>query len=231
MINGKKYVLSFCDDFEGKDLDLNKWKYCEEQHRQDTDCYWRNDSLYLDGRSNLVIVADLDKDGTHKCGAIETKGIFEQTYGYYECKFKVEKKNGYWSAFWLWAPSVLNETGGSVNGCEIDIFEHVASERFYACNLHWNGYGKNHRTVGNTYYIDDKFYEEYHVAGFEWTEDLYSFYLDGKLIYSTVAEGICTEPLYILLSSEFGSWGGIPEDEKLPGLFIIDYVKAFRLDK
>lgn len=183
IINGKKYRLSFYDDFEGNILDKTKWTNCEEQHRQDTDCYWRDSAVRLDGKSNLIIEATKDDNGTHKSGAIETRGKFSQVYGYYECKFKVEKKNGYWSAFWLFSDAVFNENGGSVNGSEIDIFEHVGALNSYFCNIHWNGYGEKHKSVGNELLIDTDFYDTYHVAALEWTKDIYNFYLDGKHIF------------------------------------------------
>jgi beta-glucanase (GH16 family) len=227
IINGKRYRLTFFDDFNGKELDRTKWSNSKEQHRQDTDCWWRDDAIYLDGKSNLVIESKLDSDGTHKCGSIETRGKFEQTYGFYECKFKVEKKLGYWSAFWLFSDKVFNEEGGSIEGSEIDIFEHVAALDLYACNIHWNGYGAKHKSVGNDYTIDDSFYDDFHVASFLWDKEIYNFYLDGRHIYSTVTDGICNVPLFMILSSEFGSWAKEPNDDELPGKFIIDYVKVY----
>lgn len=229
IIGKNKYVLSFYDDFEGDKLDNTKWRHCGEQHRQDRDCWWRDDCVKLDGKSNLIIESRVAKDKTHESGAIETRDRFTQAYGYFECKFKVEKEPGYWSAFWLFSDLVYEEDKDSSYACEIDIFEHVAAIDMYACNMHWNGYGEKHKKTGNKYWIDDSFYDDYHVGALEWNKDIYNFYLDGKLIYSTVAEGICKNPLHIVLSSEFGSWGKDPINSKLPGLFIVDYVKVYEL--
>ncbi len=234
-LEGRRFSLSFEDNFDGTVLDESKWERCPEWKRQDLNCYWDNDMSYLDGEGNLILEVSYDKTNRYNCGAVRSKGKFEQTYGYFEARCRVNTVAGYWTAFWLMGETVGDITEGGVNGTEIDIMESAYfNEKKINYALHWDGYAENHKSIGQSDYVD--IYDgEYHVFSVLWTEEEYIFYVDGEERWRTSAEesgGICEAPLYIKLTTETGSWtmpkGGI---KNLPDCMKVDYVRVYAEEK
>lgn len=233
-IEGKNYTLSFEDNFEGNDLDETKWERCPEWKRQDLNNYWDNSMSYLDGEGNLIIGMSYDESSDRfLSGGVRSKGRFEQAYGYFEIRCTVNTVPGYWTAFWLMGESVGDETKGGKNGTEIDIMETPYLEKGEVQNtLNWDGYGSAHKSLGNVTKVN--IYDgEYHTFSLLWTENEYVFCTDGKETWRTnasEAQGTCEVPLYLKITSETGSWTGIPDPKDLPDLMKIDYVRVYRAE-
>lgn len=231
---GKKYTLTFSDDFDS--LDSSKWAYCPQQKRQDAGGVWRNScSSFEDG--NYVITCDVAEDGTPISGGIRSRNKFEQTYGLYNIRFKMEKAEGLWYAFWLLSQKMNDSTvgHGAVDGAEIDIIEVVPHEKELYTTIHWDGYGNNWDHKGEAFPIDDSFYDTYHDLWFLWDKKGYKLYLDGtaeeNLIFNLpgkkYGKGTCKEPCYMKITAEYGTWGGKIDTEQLPAHFYIDYVRVY----
>ena len=138
------WILTFEDDFNGTTLDTTKWHRCPEQRRQDVGGWWKDSQSFLDGKGHLVLKASISEDGTPISGAIHSKGLFEQAYGYFECRMKMQRTSGFWGAFWLMTEQVRNVTGTAVDGAEIDIIESGEFPRMGVNHaIHWDGYGKD----------------------------------------------------------------------------------------
>jgi beta-glucanase (GH16 family) len=231
-IDGQKYVLSFEDNFDGTELDTTKWERCPEEKRQDTIDYWDDDMSYLDGDGNLVIESCLDeKSGKFLSGGVRTHGLFEQAYGYFEIRCKINTVPGYWTAFWLMSGDVLSEKNGGRDGTEIDIFESpYCTEKKIQHTLNWDGYGSAHKAEGKI--VDADVYDgNYHTFSLLWTKDEYVFYIDGNESWRTdaqKAQGTCEVPLYLKITSETGSWTGLPKAENFPDYMYVDYVKVYK---
>lgn len=231
-LDGKTYTLSFEDDFDGDTLDETKWKRCPEQKRQDLNNYWDNSMSYLDGKGNLVIGMSYDKENDRfLSGGVRSKGRFEQAYGYFEIRCTVNSVPGYWTAFWLMGDSVADETNGGRNGTEIDIMETpYYSKKQVQNTLNWDGYGSSHKSSGNVTDID-VYDGKYHTFSLLWTDKEYVFYIDGKVSWRTDAAkalGTCEVPLFVKISSETGSWTGIPNPDDLPDKMLVDYVRVYK---
>lgn len=232
VVDGKTFILSFEDDFNGDTLDSTKWEKGPQQKRQDLNNYWDDSMVSLDGGGNLVIEMSYDKENDRfLSGAVRSRGKFEQAYGYFEIRCKVNNVPGYWTAFWLMGDSVSDETGGGRNGTEIDIMETPYFNTKQVQNtLNWDGYGYRHKSSGNVSDID--IYDgEYHTFSLLWTEDEYVFYTDGEETWRTdaaAALGTCEVPLFIKISSETGSWTGTPDPESLPDKMLTDYVRVYK---
>lgn len=241
-INGIQYVETFCDDFDGDTLDDTKWELCPEWDRQGGGSHWNDENVSLDGKGNLLLKADYaDGSDVLQCGAVRTAGKFEQTYGYFEIRCKFQTKDGFWSAFWMMPLVNSDEVIGGSDGTEIDIFEQVninkpasnGKPRVFNHVVHWDGYDKNHRSVGKNIKADVDIYDgEYHVFAVDWSKDAYEFYIDGQLSAtisaSEVNGGTSTVPQYMKISLESGSWSGPAAREDMPDYFTVDYVKAYQ---
>ena len=228
-INGKKYVLTFFDEFEGSKLDKKKWELCPEWQRQDVGGYWDDGMVSLrDG--NLVLTAAIREDGTPVSGAVRSRGKFSQNKGFFEAKCKLQKASGFWAAFWLMDEDMKNEPGnGAADGAEIDIME---SFDIYSGGvnhaIHWDGYNEYHKSATQAVY-DPAFYEGYHLFALEWTDEEYIFYIDGKETWRTSSPGMCENALYLKLTTEFGSWAAPLIKEQYPDEFLVDYVRVYKL--
>ena len=242
--NGKKYELTFSDEFNQDKIDSKNWNYCPQQQRQNVGGWWNNEcSTFENG--NYVITCKLSEADTSKypagtpiSGGIRSRGKFQQAYGLYNIRFKAEKAEGLWYAFWLMTDKMSDATAGNgaVDGAEIDIIEIVPHEKSYYTTIHWDGYGENHKgkhPEGKT--ISDSFYNKYHDLWFLWDKDGYKLYLDGTdqkhLIYNMpgkdYGEGTCTVPCYLKISAEFGTWAGSIVPSQLPAHFYVDYVRVY----
>ena len=231
-LEGRKYKLSFEDNFDGDKLDETKWERCPEWKRQDLNCYWDDDMSYLDGEGNLILETRFDTTNKYLCGAVRSKGKFEQAYGYFEIKCTVNTVPGYWTAFWLMGETVSDETGGGVNGTEIDIMESAfLEEKLIQNTLNWDGYGEAHKASGFKA-AADVYDGEYHTFSLLWKEDEYVFFIDGEESWRTNAEealGVCEVPLYMKVTAETGSWAKSPNVaiKGLPDYMKVDYVRVY----
>ena len=227
-VGGRTYVLSFEDEFDGDALDKKKWALCPEWKRQDVGGYWRNSEVEVrDG--NLWLRARIDDDGTPVSGAVRTLGLFEQAYGYFECRMMFPATTGFWGAFWMMCGDVGAEDGTAVSGAEIDIIETgECARRGVNHAIHWDGYGAAHKSVSKILPKRADLYEGWHTYGFQWTPDEYIFYIDGEETWRTSEPGICEQPGYMKLTTEFGSWAAPIVEEELPDYCRIDWVRVWR---
>lgn len=241
--DGKEYYQTFYDDFEGKELNLNNWNRCSQEERQPNmpnHGWWNDGCSYLDGNGNLVIEAK-QKNGRNISGAIDTKGLFEQSHGYYEIKFKCEDTSGMWYAFWLLGDNSEAKVGnGATDAAEIDIFELIPNENDRASNtfkstILWDSYGINKKSKESPRLnVKKEFYNKWHVLKFVWGETSYKLWMDDSLLYEMDASkmdvahfgGMCNGINYMIISSEFGNWGGSLKSDVLPARMYVDYVKV-----
>ena len=229
-IHGTLYDLTFEDDFEGDALDRNKWEYCPDWERGDLDPRGRWDrSMVAVEDGNLVLTAALNEDGVPISGAISTEHRFSQQGGYFECRCQLQQAPGFWGAFWLMDPKMRNVAGnGAEDGAEIDIMESFDIRQGGVNHaIHWDGYGSEHQSVGQPIY-DLDLYRGYHVFALAWTQSEYIFYIDGEETYRTSEPGMCQNPLYLLLTIEFGTWAGRIQEAGLPDRLLVDYVRVWQ---
>ncbi|MCL2512446.1 MAG: glycoside hydrolase family 16 protein, partial [Oscillospiraceae bacterium] len=177
----------WADEFDGDALDLTKWK---DHHWGGTTVrrgsYWNIEMAEVkDGFLNIKTEylpegINGGPPGFYTCG-IDTNGLFEQTYGYFEVRCILPKGAGQWAAFWMLNDGMGEVTGNGHSGAEIDIFEspyYSQKSIFYhnavSSNIHIDGYGADHKgaNICKTIVRGDP-YEEFHTYGLEWNEDEY----------------------------------------------------------
>lgn len=233
--NGKKYTLTISDDFDSFDTTI--WAKCPQIERQDAGGYWANKcSSVEDG--NLVITCTTTSTGTPISGGVKTRRSHDQTFGLYNIRFKMEKADGLWYAFWLLSDAMENDTtggNGAVDGAELDILEVVPHSGDFEMSVHWDGYFEHLKSYSEGIHVTDDFYDTYHEIWYLWDKDGYKLYLDGtdekSLVFSFSGkehgDGACGVPSYLIISAEYGTWGGEIDEEQLPAHLYVDYVRVY----
>lgn len=217
------YKLVWSDEFDGTELDRAKWDYRQLGPRRKA--INAKECVTLDG-GNLVLTTKRVGDQVHTA-MIGTEGKFEAAFGYFEVRVKLQTQVGHWSAFWLQSPTMTQVGDPKVNGTEIDIFEFLGNQRdTLHMNLHWDGYGKDHKHAGSTH-KDPALAEGFHVIGLEWTPERYGFFLNGKEVWST-DKGISHRKEYLILSLEVDKWAGDITRATLPDSMLVDYVRVYQ---
>ena len=243
------YELVFADEFDGDCLDETHWG-AHNQPGVRRGGYWTTEQAVVEN-GNLVIRTEYKTNGEFGAGwytaGLSTKDLFEQTYGYFECRCILPKGNGLWSAFWLTNRNVTNlTTGNAKKGAEIDVFEspfwHLGADRRnkVTSNIHYNGYKllTRYKNVGITA-LDNDPYENYNTYGVLWTPDAYIFYINGYEVARSAYGGVSEEDEYMILSCEVEGadakpthgWSGTIESNDKNSFtadFIIEYVHAYQ---
>lgn len=269
----RQFKLVWNDEFNGTALDASKWMYRtnfwgRKAHwfatHADNAVEVRNGELHMKlvkrpdgqfvspqlqtGEIMWDIPADPNAKGFWPLPARKPP-LFEHRYGYYECRFRLQKKGGWWSAFWMQTASNGVTLDPATSGVEHDIMESFFPGDIIAHCFHYNGYGPDHQkfllprcedafakevtaSVGS---------EDFHVIGLFWEPDGYTIYLDGVPRGPKVGgegnEAVSHVPEFILLTTEC-KWyrtkrmTGLPHED-LEGAwaakddFVVDYVRVF----
>jgi hypothetical protein len=220
---GKTWQLAWHDEFNGTDLDRSKWDAPEYERRGHL---WRAANAYLDGTGNAILeTAKIGERYASPC--IRTKGKFEKAFGYFETRCRLPMEQGHWSAFWLYNDSVGKIGNDGRDGTEIDIMEWPHRDGRVPLTLHWDGYGKEHKSEGSVVQRPAVLDGQFHTFALWWTPTEYVFYIDSEEVWRTRAGGVCQVPLYIKLSEEIGSWAGDITKATLPDRFVVDYVRVY----
>lgn len=261
-----RFELVWSDEFEGDELDETKWIY-NWWERERKGGYWHEDMVDVkDG--NLVITTayfenglptpdayknyfasrpnDKDYGPGWYTGVVETRGKFEQCYGYFECRAILPKSTGMWSAFWMMNDGVHKVDGSGKDGTEVDIFESMyykdvswGAGDAVVSGIHYDGYGEGHQGDSIGKWFANNPYEEYNTYGLEWNENEYIFYINGVETGRLSTGGVSQNPEYLLLSCEVAGANGVADADRhgtgkismKPGdtaEFIVDYVRVYQ---
>lgn len=207
--------MSWSDEFNGTAVDTSKWTVGTGARRDAT-----NTSAAVSVSGGALTVKTYTEGGKHYTGWLGSNGKFENCFGYWEARIRYNSSPGMWSAFWLQPYGINNIGDPAGNGTEIDISEHRRQDsggadmrNKSAINIHWDGYGADHKSVGSTVNNPGvntaSLQGNYHVYGLLWEPDKYTFYIDGKEVWSTTA-AISNVRQWIYLTSEVqnGAWAG-----------------------
>ncbi len=220
---GKEWKLVWHDEFDGKQVDESKWNRLGDWKRRDG--FWVKEDAYLSGKGTLLLRTR--KDGErYTCGAVNTRDKFEHAFGYYVARCKLPRQPGHWPAFWLMCPGVTKVGDEGRDGTEIDVVEVPWRDGQLTSNLHWDGYGKEHKSDGTKYTVPEVT-EGWHTFGLLWRPTGYVFYVDGQEKWRSTAGGVSRVPEFLKLTEEIGTWGGEIQKAVLPDEFAVDYVRVY----
>lgn len=221
------YQLVFEDEFEGTDLDLEKWAYRGTGPRE---CgYVDPDAIEVkDGCVNLsAFYSENDAPIGWHAGMLRTNDFF--TRGYFEMRAKCGGGYGFWDAFWINFDEIgsLESTNGGIDGAEIDILE-TWKEDVITSVVHVDGYGENHKSELVGKFKVDNVQDDYNTFGLLWTKDEYIFYFNGiETGHTSFLSGSSTIPEYVILSMCLPSSTDMPKNESR--VFSVDYVRIYQL--
>lgn len=242
------YTLTYADEFDGDALDTSVWR-THNSNGVRKGGYWSDKQARVEN-GTLIITTEYLEDGDFGAGwytaGICTRGAFEQKNGYFECRCKLPKGQGLWSAFWLTNKNINDVTGNGYSAAELDVFESPFGYKSgkdawkVTSNIHYNGYDieTKYKNVCIPA-LDNDPYENYNTYGLEWTEDEYIFYINGVETGRSDFGGVCREPEFMVLSCEVDGaaatptlgWSGNilknPEGYDFTSEFVVDYVRVY----
>jgi beta-glucanase (GH16 family) len=176
-------------------------------------------------------------ESAYAAGFLEGYGKWVQRYGYFEARMKLPTAPGLWPAFWMMpdrgvdvGPQWKRQDTGN-GGMEFDILEHLTrwGHNRYNIAMHYDGYGKDHKSLGSDriYFQPDK--DGYVTAGLLWTPGSVTYYANGKAVLHWESPRISNVPEDMMFTLPQGGWdNNAIEDKKLPDDFIIDYVRVWQ---
>ncbi len=252
----KNWNLVWSDEFDGTELDNTKWDYrlCMMNKRHTA---WTDKGVRLDGKSNAVFTL-IEENGQPVCSQLQTgynfmdeptqqtkfggdclqwnigklhKNKYLHSHGYYECRCRLQQKEGWWSAFWIQSPIIGADIDPKVSGVEIDIMECFHPGKIVPHNVFTGGYGLDmqNANIGGNIELDKT---QFHTFGLMWNEEGYTFFIDGKED-GHINSFITSKPEFILISTEpFGyryeNHKPVKEAyEAIGDEFLVDYIRVF----
>ncbi len=186
------WELDFSDEFNATEINPSKWKVsvsltsrAPRPNLGVDDWFWVEENAFLDGQGHLVLRGTKVDYNTMHCGSVETRNLYEPTFGYLEAKIKIaETAKGNHTAFWMQGHNQNNVDNSAADGAEVDIFESAWLTNTTKAVVHFDGYGvnkKNHTIPYNTPGLHNGF----HVFGLHWTSTGMDIYYDGEKVQST----------------------------------------------
>ncbi|MET4278994.1 MULTISPECIES: glycoside hydrolase family 16 protein [unclassified Bradyrhizobium] len=239
------WELVFSDEFNGNQLDRNKWATRFIYNNETLDHFNDEIQRYRDSQITLsdgVLALTAEKkpgSSLFESGLIRSHRTFY--YGYYEARVFLPYGKGVWPAFWLEAD--YDQDGRTWHPPEIDIFEYVINGVEDKPNmLHSNVAGR-----GDYVFTDPSFQtkfaemmgkenlnEGWHVVGMAWQPDRVTLFWDGRRIYTKMyqwlrRDGQLGPPAHIDFNFAIGGgWAGRHgiDESAFPQKFRVDYIRV-----
>lgn len=238
------YELAWSDEFEGTEIDLNKWEHevnASGGGNNELQYYTARpeNSFVQDGHLHIVAIQDeyTAEEGTryYTSARMRTPNKGDWKYARVDVKAKVPVGQGVWPAIWM-LPTDW-EYGGWPNSGEIDIMEHINLQTEIHGTVHTEAYNHKRGTQrGGRIEVPDAD-ENFHVYSIVWTEDKIDFLVDDQQYYTFSNDGkgdSATWPFdkrfHLILNVAIGGdWPGDPTtDTRFPKEMIIDYVRVYQ---
>ncbi|NUQ01450.1 MAG: glycoside hydrolase family 16 protein [Armatimonadetes bacterium] len=241
------WTETFRDEFDAPTLDLGRWTVPDK----DWASWWGNSSinsarnvLVENGLMKLRAEAGIRpehaadpkmKDRKYVTGVVTTLDKFRQRYGYFEARVKMPKAMGLWPAFWMMpdrGPGAKDRQSTHQGGNELDIWESLVRFGPYRYNIavHWDGYGKEHQSIGTERIYAQPDADGWLVTGLLWEPGKLTWYANGQAVGVWANERVATVPGYLMFTLPTGGWGtnGLADDAALPDTLDIDWVRCWQ---
>lgn len=261
--NGATLKLAFDEEFDGEDgsqPNSDHWTRCGwnsptwKRFTAQTEAGQAQTGYIEDGKLVLRCLAntfadEVDGNGNKMemiSGAVESSKKLEFTYGKVEGRLKTLGHSGNFPAFWMMPAD--GSAGWPYCG-EIDIWEQIdnSATTYHTIHSKWangtgdgsecKGQGNNPAKSGST----TATLGQYHTFGFEWTETLLKWFVDGKQVFSyakaTSQDALDNgqwpfdKPFYLILNQSVGngSWAA-NRDLSFTYETVFDWVRVYQKD-
>lgn len=268
---GKKFRLVWHDEFEGTRLDTSKWCYRTNFWGKRAKWYAAPEDHAVEVRDGLVHLKVVRlPNGQYVSPQLQTGGLlwdmprrqtdnidiwplskrqkplFEHRYGYYECRFRLQRKAGWWSAFWMQSESNGTTLDPRRSGIEQDIMESFNPGEVIGHAFHYNGYGADYqffstprgkKPFGKEAVVKLST-DDFHTIGLLWEPDGYRVYIDGvphgEKVGMVGNEAVSHVPEFLLLTTECKNFreegkpdAAIEEAWRSGDDFVADFVRVY----
>ena len=240
-----KWKMTFRDEFDGATIDRGCWNIYTENYWDKRSHFTKDNVVLGDGMARLRMERKTGhenddpkrKQTGYAVGFLSTYGRWAQRYGYFEARMKLPTASGLWPAFWLMPdrgpvsdPQWVRANTGK-GAMEFDIMEHLTRWGPYRYNvaMHWDGYGKEHKSIGssNVYVRPDA--DGFITSGLLWTPGSAVYYCNGEVVARWENARISNVASYPILYMVTGGWDNNPvDDDQLPADFVVDYVRIWQ---
>ena len=246
------WQLTFNENFDQSALDGDIWNIYTQNYWDNRSHFSKNNVILGDGVVRLryekklgyhnddpkqVLFKTKQSESDYATGYLGTYGKWTQRYGYFEARMKLPTAPGLWPAFWMMPDRgkdftpVWKRSSTEDGGMEFDILEHLTRWGPYRYNIamHWDGYGKGHKSLGtsNIYVQPDS--DGYTTSGLLWLPGELVFYGNGREVARWTSDRVSTVPSYLILYFVSGGWDNNSLDNlQLPSDFVIDYVRVWQ---
>ena len=245
---GDNLSLVWSDEFDGAQLDPEKWFFESGDGSQYGLTGWGNNELqwYLQDNAELnngmlIITAreEIANNSRYTSARINTRDRFAFRYGRIEARIRLPGGQGLWPAFWLLPQD--NVYGTWAASGEIDIMEAVnlgaAGGNTVYGTLHYGGSWPDNTFSGNQYEVPRNATSQFVEYALEWDATEMRWFVDGVL-YATQNSWFTTDaaypapfnqPFYILLNVAVGgNFPGSPNTTtRFPVTMEVDYVRVY----
>ena len=171
------WVLTFSDEFDGKNLDLARWSPHEPF-----------------AQSGLQVREELDVSGGQlhiKAGVVSTYGVFAQTYGRFEIRCRIPAGRGLQAAFQL-----LPVPQGDLP--RIEVFRAAGNTPSKISFANRWGTEQTERSFFDSFTVTD-LSAGFHTIAVEWEQDHIMWSVDGKEKFQS-ADGVPHQQMYLHLN-------------------------------
>jgi beta-glucanase (GH16 family) len=222
------WVLTFSDDFDGKELSFPRWTPHDPFGRarnREGQAYVPEAVTVGDGLAKIVARRQIARyDGAEReftSGIVTTVGSFAQMYGRFEVRCRVAGGPGVESKVWL-----LPVPAGEVPS--VDIVDVVGSEPKRALFRNSWGDEKTERSYNGWAETPD-LSAGFHTVGIEWDEKRIVWSVDGKETFTSVS-GVPHQPMYLAANLAVGGLTAKYPDSTVafPREFDIDSVRVYQ---
>ena len=235
---GKEWVPfePMTDEFNGDQLNLKKWYDHNPTWRGRPPTLFHPDCVSVSNGVLRIAAMDsresakrkLRSGYTHIAGFVRSRE--RARFGYFEMHAKLMNSSQV-SCFWL-------TQAGRDEWSEIDVVECPAGLETYASVLqpnvhyfrgpHYSGTVQNHISDQSWHDLGVRLADDFHVYGVEWNPTHIRWYCDEKLVRES-RNALYFQPLEMNMNVEANEWfDALPDDEILPAVYEIDYVRAWR---
>ncbi len=250
------WKLVWNDEFDGTELNRINWDFRMSMMGQPWPA-WTDKGVTLDGNSNAVFTL-MEEDGRPVSSQLQTgynfmdepvektdfmgdalqwnigklhAPLFLHTHGYYECRCRLQQKEGWRTSFWIQSPIIGASLDSRYTGTEIDIMESFEPGKILDHWVHSGGYGQDRRSFGTG---EPKELDKtvFHRFGVLWDTNGYTFYVDGhEAGHTDKNPSDC--PSFILISTEVHGYRRadrtpVPEAyDAIGDTVLVDYVRVF----